>query len=311
MAPSTTSATAPAAAATDNLKIAVVAHREKLTKADAKRLRAALHDAGLDATTWLQIDKGKRAAKAAAKAVDGGADVVIVCGGDGTVRAAAGALVDTGAALAVVPAGTANLFAGALGLPDEPAELAELIRSGRRRTIDTGSCNGEPFIVMAGVGFDAAMVDDADEGKERLGMIAYLKAGLRQARDREPFTANVTVDDCELFEGEATCVLVGNVGTLKGGVQAFPDASVTDGLLDIAVITATGLREWAGLMVDAVRHRQHSASSAQLAQGRTIEVKLDGTHRFELDGGAKGTGKKFKLKVHPASLTVCAPPPTP
>jgi hypothetical protein len=70
------------------------------------------------------------------------------------------------------------------------------------------------------------------------------------------------------------------------------------------------MREWAGLMVDAVRHRQHSASSAQLAQGRKIEIALDGSHRYELDGGAKGTGRKFKLKIRPASLTVCAPPPS-
>jgi diacylglycerol kinase (ATP) len=164
---------------------------------------------------------------------------------------------------------------------------------------------------MAGIGFDAAMVDEADSGKERFGMLAYLRAGVREALHREPFTATVTVDGSELFTGAATCVLVGNVGTLKGGVEAFPDASVTDGLLDVAVVTATGLREWASLMVDAVRHRQHASANAQLGQGSAIRVELDGKHRFELDGGAKGTATKLALEVVPASLTVCAPRPTP
>jgi len=292
-------------------RVAVVAHREKLANRDAKRLRAALHDAGLDPVSWTEIAKGKQAGPAAAKAAKGGATVVVVCGGDGTVRAAAGGLVDSGAAMAVVPAGTANLFAGALDVPDEPEALVELIRSGQRRTVDTGTCNGETFVVMAGVGFDAGMVDEADEAKERLGMVAYLRAGVRQARNREPFAAVVEVDGQPTFDGTATCVLVGNVGTLKGGVAAFPDASVTDGRLDLAVVTAAGLREWAALMVDAVRHRQHEAAGAQLAQGRKIVVRLDGKHRFELDGGMKGGATKLKFAVRPASLRLCAPVVTP
>ncbi len=155
------------------------------------------------------------------------------------------------------------------------------------------------------------MVDGADAGKERFGMLAYLRAGVREARRREPFEATVTVDGDELFDGEATCVLVGNVGTLKAGLEAFPDASVTDGLLDVAVLTAAGVREWASVMVAAVRHQQRTAAGVQLAQGRTITVELDGKHRYELDGGMKGRAKKLQLEACPASLTLCAPLVTP
>ena len=264
----TTAAPVADGTATRTEQIAVVAHRDKLAKRDAKRLRAALHDAGLDASAWLEVTKGKHAAKAAAAAVADGATVVITCGGDGTVRAAAGALTDTGAALAVLPMGTANLFAGALDLPDDPVALVELIRTGQRRTIDTGTCNGEPFIVMAGVGFDAAMVDGADDAKERLGMVAYLRAGVREARQRKPFAAyGQRRRHRPLFDGEATCVLVGNVGTLKGGIEAFPEASSPTAMLDVAVLTAAGLRDWAALMVDAVRHRQQLSPHAELAAG--------------------------------------------
>jgi diacylglycerol kinase (ATP) len=234
---------------------------------------------------------------------------VLACGGDGTVRAAAEGVVGTKCALAVVPAGTANLFAGALDLPSDPAETVKLIDAGERRTIDTGTCNGMTFAVMAGTGFDAAMIDAADDAKEHLGTVAYVRAGVKQARTREPFKARVTVDGELFFDGPATCVLVGNVGTLKGGVEAFPEASVTDGILDLAVLTAAGMREWAGVMVAALRHRQHLAAHAQMGKGHEIVVELDGKHRFELDGGMKGLTKRLEVAVRPQSLVLCAPAP--
>ena len=201
----------------------------------------------------------------AKKALDRGADVVLVCGGDGTVRAASQALVGTEAALAVFPTGTANGFASAMSIPDDPAGVVELIRSGARRVIDTGTCNGLTFNVMAGAGFDAAMIDSADEHKDRMGMVAYLRAGVKQAREREAFEMRVEVDDKQVFEGRASCVLVGNIGTLKGGIEAFPDASPTDGVLDVAVVTATGLKAWTGLVVGTVRGRQHLTGHAHMS----------------------------------------------
>jgi diacylglycerol kinase (ATP) len=286
--------------------VAVVANTKKFAKADASRLKAALRDAGIDKAQWIPIEKGSAGTKATKKALKGGADVVLVCGGDGTVRAASQALAGTEAALAVLPTGTANLFASALKLPDDPTGVVELIRSGERRTLDTGTCNGLTFNIMAGAGFDAAMIDSADDDKERLGMVAYLRAGVHQAREREAFGMRVDVDDKNVFEGEASCVLVGNIGTLKGGVEAFPDASPTDGLLDVAVVTATGLRAWAGLMVSAVRGRQRLTSHADMWSGRSISVRTDAKHRFELDGGVKGRAKKLDFDIVPASLIVCA-----
>ena len=288
-------------------RVAVVANTKKLAKDDAARLKDALRGSGLDRTTWITIEKGSAATKATAKALDRGADVVLVCGGDGTVRAASQALVGADAALAVLPTGTANLFASAMNFPDDPTELVELIRGGERRTIDTGTCNGLTFNIMAGTGFDAAMIDSADDDKERLGMVSYLRAGVKQAREREAFEMRVEVDDKNVFEGSASCVLVGNIGTLKGGVEAFPDASPTDGVLDVAVVTATGLRAWTGLMVSAVRGRQHLTRHAKMWSGRSVSVRTDSKHRFELDGGVKGTAKKLDFQVVPGSLVVCAP----
>ena len=287
--------------------IAVVAHRDKLTHSTAGDLKAALAKAGFVDVLWLEIGKGSAAEKAAREALAEGADTIIVCGGDGTVRAAAAAVANTDSALAVVPAGTANLFATGLDLPAEPDKIVELIIRGDRRTIDTGTCNDLRFSVMGGTGLDAAMIAQADDSKDSLGTWAYVKAGVKEARTRQPAEAKITVDGSLFFEGDATCVLVGNLGRLKGGFIAFPDASPTDGMLDIAVLTASGLREWASVMMSAVRHKHESSSHVHIGSGAKIRVRLAKKQRFELDGGSKGRTRKLDFKVDPSSLVVCAP----
>ena len=162
--------------------LAVITNTKKLAPADRKRLRAAIEDAPFAKVEWFPIQKGSAAKDAAAKALADGADIVLACGGDGTVRAAAEALVGTDSALAVMPSGTANQFASAMSMPTDVKELLPLLASGQTRTIDTGRCNGMTFLVMAGIGFDAAMIDAADDDKERLGMVAYLRAGAKEAR---------------------------------------------------------------------------------------------------------------------------------
>jgi len=289
------------------VNLAVVAHQEKLSGSTKKRLRTALRDGGLGEAPWTMVPKAKMTTEAVEKAVEAGAEVVLVCGGDGTVRAGAQALAGTDVVLAVVPAGTANLFATGLSLPTDPEAIVAAIIGGARRTIDTGVCNELTFSVMAGTGFDAAMIDDADAGadKERLGMLSYVRSGVRNARLREPMEMNVEVDGQRFFEGGATCLLVGNIGTLKGGLAAFPDASPTDGRLDVAVVTATGVKEWAGVAWSTLRGRQAESGHAHMTQGERIQVSLDGKHRFELDGGTKGTTKQLDFTIRPSSLRVC------
>ncbi len=291
-------------------RVAVVEHATKVKAAVRTELREALTAAGLDAA-WHRVPKAKRATAAVRTAIEDGADVVVVCGGDGTVRAASQAIVGTDTAMAVIPAGTANLFATGLRLPASPTEVVDLVVSGARRTIDSAVCNDLTFNVMAGTGFDAAMIEAADQSKDRLGVLAYVRAGVSNARSRTAFDVDVRVDGTKFFSGPATCILVGNLGRLKGGVHAFPDASPTDGRLDVAVVTAEGWRDWAALMVRTIRKRQHTSPDAHLTQGTEIDARLDGKHRFELDGGSKGTAKRLCFAVRPMSLTLCARLPTP
>jgi diacylglycerol kinase (ATP) len=288
-------------------RLAVIEHATKVKGPVRAELRDALAAAGIDAA-WHRVPKARMATKAVEQAVEDGAEVVVVCGGDGTVRAASQALVGSTVSMAVVPAGTANLFATGLGLPTQPADIVDLIMSGSRFAIDSGVCNDLTFNVMAGTGFDAAMIEEADAGKDRLGFLSYVRAGVSNARRRTAFDVDVRVDGTPFFEGPATCVLVGNLGRLKGGVHAFPDASPTDGRLDVAVVTAEGWREWAALMLRTIRRRQHASPDAHLTQGMAIEARLAGEHPFELDGGGKGTADRLNFSVRPLALTLCARP---
>jgi YegS/Rv2252/BmrU family lipid kinase len=287
--------------------IAVVANTEKFVKKDAARLRSALAAAGFEDVLWVNVMKGSEAKPAAAKAVKRGATTVIVCGGDGSVRAASEALVGTPVALAVVPSGTANLFATGLELPTDIDEIVEVIVHGDRRSIDTAVCNGQTFNVMAGVGFDVAMLSEAEEKKEQLGTLAYVGAAVRETRKRKMFDTKVTVDGNDFYDGEASCVLIGNTGSLKAGLKAFPDASATDGRLHVAVFTAVGIRQWASLVVTAALRKQEWSGKTEIGEGTEVTVKFDKKRRFELDGGVKGKAKKLGFEIRPRSLIVCAP----
>ena len=147
-------------------------------------------------------------------------------------------------ALAIVPAGTSNLLATNLGVPVDIEQAVEIGLDGERRRLDVGRFNGERFAVMAGSGMDATMIRNADGGlKDRLGRAGYVWAGLKAARSKS-FGAEIEVDGVGWFRGEATSVLIGNVGELIGHVEVFEDSRPDDGLLEVGVVTAEGYTDW-------------------------------------------------------------------
>ena len=138
-----------------------------------------------------------------ATAVDAGAGVVVACGGDGTVRACLDGLSGAETALGIVPLGTGNLLAANLGLP-AGLEAAGGVGDGERRKIDLGRINGEAFAVMAGSGFDAEMIADAnDELKSRIGTAAYVLSAAKHLRSRLVRTT-IEIDGETWFTGRST-----------------------------------------------------------------------------------------------------------
>ena len=160
--------------------VAVVAHSRKSLGGGLPELRKVLDAEGVTAPMWHEVKKSRRAPEHARRAADRGVDVLFVWGGDGTVQRCIDAVAGTDTAVAILPAGTANLLAMNLHIPDDITEAVRIGLHGDRRRMDTGSVNGERFTVMAGAGFDARMIAEADRGlKDRLGRAAYLYTGMR------------------------------------------------------------------------------------------------------------------------------------
>jgi YegS/Rv2252/BmrU family lipid kinase len=287
--------------------VAVIAHADKTFGDGLPGLRLALEQRGVPNPLWAEVSKSKKAPKQVKRALEYGADLIFAWGGDGLVQRCLDVIAGSDAVLAIVPAGTANLLATNLGVPKDIERAVEIGLTGERRKLDLGRLNGERFGVMAGAGFDAMMIQGADGMlKDRLGRAAYVITGARSLRAR-PFKARIAIDGEAWFRGRASCVLVGNVGRLFGGIEVFDRAEPDDGRLDIGVVTADGLRQWSRTLArTAVGHPERSPF-VRVTSGRKFDVKLDRKVLYELDGGDRSKVKELKVRVEPKVVTVCVP----
>ena len=288
-------------------RVAVIAHQGKTLGGGLDELRTLITAERADEVIWYEVAKSSKAPAKVSKALKNGADLLFVWGGDGMVQHCADALVGSDATIAIIPAGTANLLAHNLGIPHDLTEAVRIGFHGQRRRLDLGRVNDEHFAVMAGVGFDADMIRDADRGlKTRLGRLAYLWTGLRNI-GAPPTEVKIKIDGTKWFDGDATCVLIGNVGTILGGVQVFDDAHPDDGWLDIGVSTADGPVQWARALGQISTGTANRSPFIRTTRAKRISIKLSAPLAYELDGGARPKTKRFKVHVVPAAITVCVP----
>lgn len=290
------------------MKVAVIAHAGKTLGGGLPELRRVLEAAGVADPFWCEVPKSRKAPAQVRRALDEGAELIVAWGGDGMVQRCLDVLAGSEVALAIIPAGTANLFATNLGIPSDIEDAVAVGLHGARRRVDLGRFNGERFAVMAGAGFDAAMIRDAGEGglKERLGRVAYVWTGSENLRSK-PFRADIEVDGANWYKGKASCILFGNVGKLVGGVEAFEDARPDDGRLELGIVTAEGLLEWGRMIARAAVGPVDKSPLAQTTKARSVKVKLNRKVLYELDGGDRTKVKTFKVKVEPGAVTVCVP----
>ena len=292
------------------MTIGVIAHNKKVLGEGLDQLRKLLDDRGYTEPIWFEASSSSKTPKLAKKAVARGAQLLFVWGGDGTVQRCVNAVVDLDVELAILPAGTANLLATNLGVPIDLEGALEVGFEGVSRRLDVGVVNGECFAVMAGIGFDAEMMDQADgEKKDRFGRLAYLWTGAKATKINAR-TAKVRVDDRKWFSGKTTCILIGQMPDVARGVTVFPESSSDDGILEVGVVTAKNARQWAQLFAQtALGNAQHS-SLTRMTRGHSIDIILDRSTKYELDGGARKARKTYKVRVKPGAITVRVPPPS-
>ena len=288
-------------------RVAVIAHAGKSMGGGLEELRQELGESGVSDPMWSEVPKSRYARERVEKALAEGAETIFVWGGDGMVQRCVDVLAGSEARLAILPAGTANLFASNLGIPDDIGEAVRVGLDGRERKLDLGKMNGEHFAVMAGAGLDARMIKDADGGpKDRYGRLAYIWAASKNLRV-EPFKARIEVNGDLWYKGDASCLLVGNVGALFGGLEAFDSASPEDGQLELGVTRAESVGEWARTVARTAIGSAADSPFVQATKAERIDVELGRKVLYELDGGERKEVKRLKVKVKPAALTVMVP----
>ncbi|MDN4476863.1 diacylglycerol kinase family protein [Demequina sp. SYSU T00192] len=294
-------------------RAAVIYNPTKVLEFDQfrRRVGAAMAEAGWEMPVWLETEQDDPGHQMARDARARGVDLVLVAGGDGTVRAVCEELAGGGVPVAIIPAGTGNLLGRNLGVPLDEDEALDTALNGVPQPVDMirWSAGGThaTFAVMAGVGLDAQIMRDTDPRlKKVVKGGAYVVAGIRQV-GTEPFKARIKVDGRVVHDGSAIMALVGNVGKLQGGVNLLPEAQAADGRLHVLVARARGVRGWVQLV--GTLGKDGPGSPMRRVSGTRVEAELDREVPFQIDGDTEGSTRAFSAEVLPEALLVMAPRP--
>jgi YegS/Rv2252/BmrU family lipid kinase len=289
-------------------RAAVVVNPTKLDDGEdfRKSVRRVMDDHGWDEPLWLETTAEDGGRGQAESAVAAGVDLVLACGGDGTVTACAGGVTGSGVPLAIIPMGTGNLLARNIGLPMNLDEALAVAVGRGQRSLDAGQVNGTMFVVMAGLGLDARMLSGTSEpAKKRLGWLAYAISAARHLGDR-PMRVTVRADDGPSRRMRASTLIVGNVGWLQGGLPLMPDARPDDGKLDAVVLVARGLTGWLGVAA-GILLRRPAHDGIHRIQFSELLVTLDRAQPWEADGEVIGWARRLTVAAQPGALLLRVP----
>lgn len=251
----------------------------------------------------------------AAQAVREGFGTVVAAGGDGTANEVVNGIGDVAGGfefsrLGILPLGTVNVFARELGLPRALPAVARVIGIGNERRIDLGKVEFQKgtnpetryFLQLAGAGLDSRAVALVSwELKKKIGPVAYLWAGIRAVREKQPI---ITVEAGEQIRGEL--VMVGNGRFYGGSFPVFPEASLQDGLLDICVIEKVTAVRAVQVVLGIVTGRLYRFCPALHLRSPTVKLTSPGPVVLQVDGENVGE-LPARFSVLPKVLRVVVP----
>jgi YegS/Rv2252/BmrU family lipid kinase len=269
-------------------------------------------ESGWSEPTWQYTTIEDPGTGMAERAAVSGADLVMVCGGDGTVREVCAELAGTGIPVGIIPAGTGNLLARNLGIPLYIRSAIDIALNGQDRAIDMVEVGGDGiedthFMVMAGMGFDAAIMEGVNEDiKKKIGWVAYVISGLKSLMF-PAVRVEIQIDDDEPTVHRARTVLVGNVGFLQAGMPLLPDATIDDGVLDVVILHPRKFLSWIPLAVRVLAKSQTVDELIDRRTGSRVRIKAATDTPRQLDGDSIGEGRELRMECIHGRLLVRVP----
>ncbi len=274
-----------------------------------QQLEAELRASGVSVASHATQASGD-GTRLAREAVAEHDDALIVCGGDGTINEATQELVGSETTLAVFPCGTANVLAKDLGLKRDPKIVSQLIASGQTRTISLGRASKPEadwqryFLLMAGIGLDAAMVNNVNlELKRRIGKGAYFAAALDYLV-RWPLTPFLLKLNGTSYQ--ATYATIANSPSYGGGFRLTPGARLHDEKLDVCIFNSHSRLEYIGYAALAISGNHTNCQKVTYLETQTVSADAGQETFVQLDGELAGT-LPMQFEIVPHALRVVAP----
>ena len=248
-----------------------------------------------------------QATQLARRAADQGYDLVVACGGDGTVSEVANGLAGSSVPMGVLPAGTVNIWATEAGIPRRPLAAARVLLEGDIRSVDLGAAGLRYFLLMAGVGLDGAIVRDLKPPvKRHLGRAAYILTGALTIAGFKGSRVVLLVDGQRL-DRHVVWIVIGNTRLYGGVVTVTPHARADDGLLDLCIFPGRGFLASAGYLVALLAGKHLSLKGVEYRPCKEVSVESGRPLPIQADGDAIGhTPQTFRVAA--GALRVVVPP---
>ena len=246
----------------------------------------------------------QHARELAREACDKG-EIVAAMGGDGITGAVAGELRDGQGLLAILPGGRGNDFARKLEIPTDPVDAVNLLQEGEERRIDLASANGTIYLGILSAGIDSDVNRIALETRLKLGTFVYTYGTLRALAGWQEATWTVTIDgETTTFPGYS--VAVSNSGVFGGGMYLAPDASLSDGLLDVVTVSRKSKARFLRGLTRVFNGSHLQDPAINIAHANEVTFAADRPFTAYADGDPIGD-LPLTIKVLPGSLRVVAP----
>ena len=270
----------------------------------ARRLQAALAGAGMTPREHLTMGRG-HAEELVGRAVEQGAEVVMVVGGDGTVHEAAQTLAGSHARLAPLPAGRCNDFCRSLGLACEPEALVAAVAAGTTRAVDLARVNGRNYCTVGAVGFDAEVSRYVDLMRAPLwGQPAYIYAVLRTLGRYRPPQVTLTWDEGH-YHGPLFLAAVANTPTYGNQIRIVPQARADDGHLDICLVRPVGIFKVMRFLPSVLKGSHGAVPEVSFLRTRKVRIDCDRPMELWADGEPVATSP-LSVEILPGALKVVA-----